>query len=149
MRHRGALTTARRAVLRTCTNRFAARPPERILEVMRVALLSILAGTLVVAGVAGAQPLTKPALRLVDRDPIVVRGTSFKPRERIVVTLTIGESDSRRVRIATPQGAFTARFDGIHLAPCSGATLGATGGRSEVVRLKIGLRECPAPALDP
>lgn len=90
-----------------------------------------------------------PGLQVLDRGPLIVRGTGFAPRERVVVTVSVDGERTRRSSIATHRGTFTVRFDGIRLDACTGATLVATGRRSETARLKISLRECPGPVLDP
>ncbi len=50
---------------------------------------------------------------------------------------------------ATYRGSFVVRFDGVRFTGCTGGTVVATGGRGNVAQLKLSLRECPGPILDP
>jgi hypothetical protein len=95
-----------------------------------------------------AQPAVKPAIAVVDRAPVVVRGTGFGSRERVVVTVRSGIVRATQRATATYRGAFVVRFEGIRLGGCT-ASLLATGLRGHVAQLKLGLRECPEPILDP
>lgn len=116
---------------------------------MKAVLVVVVAAAATLAGVAPADTGARPRLQVVDRSPLVVRGTGFTSRERVVVTVTVDGERARRPVIATHRGTFTVRFDDIRLDACTGATLVAAGARSDVVRLKIGLRECPGPTLEP
>jgi hypothetical protein len=117
---------------------------------MKIGFASLVGAVAVtLTGVATAQSASTPRLQVVDRSPLIVHGTGFGARERVAVTVTTDGDRMRYGVIATLRGTFTARFDEIRLDACTGATLVAAGRRSEVVTLKIGLRECPGPALDP
>jgi hypothetical protein len=117
---------------------------------VKAVLVIVVASTAIaVAVVATAHGRTAPKLQILDRSPLVVRGTGFASRERVVVTVDVAGERTRRRVIATFRGSFTARFEDIELDACTGATLLATGRRSDIVRLKISLRECPGPTLDP
>ena len=98
---------------------------------------------------AGAQPALKPTIAVVDRTPVVVRGTGFGSRERVVVTVRSGIVRAMQRTTATYRGAFVVRFDGVRLTACTGATLVATGARGHAAQLKLELRECPGPIIDP
>ena len=100
-------------------------------------------------GVASARSATTARLQVADRAPLVVTGVGFGARERVALTVSVDGERTHRTVVATPRGAFTARFAEIRLDACTGATLLATGRRSsDVARLKVGLRECPGPAID-
>ena len=100
-------------------------------------------------GVASARSTTTPRLQVADRAPLVVAGVGFGPRERVALTVSVDGERTHRTVVATPRGTFITRFAQIRLDACTGATLLATGRRSsDMVRLKIGLRECPGPAID-
>jgi hypothetical protein len=117
---------------------------------VKAVLVAVLASAAVaLAGVATANGKTTPGLQVLDRSPLVVRGTGFLSRERVVVTVSISGERTRRGVIATYRGTFAVHFDDIRLDACTGATLIATGRRSQAVSLKIGLRECPGPTLEP
>ena len=116
---------------------------------MKVALA--LAATMLAAsvGTAGAGTHPRPQLRLVDRSPLVVRGIGFQAAQRVTLSATSGEQLARRVFFVPLRGTFTARFDGIRLDACTGATIVAIAKSIELGRLKISLRECPGPVLEP
>jgi hypothetical protein len=48
-------------------------------------------------------------LRIVDTAPLTVRGTSFKPGERVKLLVNAGKPVTRAVK-AGPRGGFTARL---------------------------------------
>ena len=121
----------------------------RILEGMKATLIAIVGiATAASFGVATGQSTTGPRIQVADRAPLVVVGSGFARRERVTVVATVDGERSRRSVISTYRGTFAARFAEIRLDACTGATLLATGRRSDTVRLKIGLRECPGPAID-
>jgi hypothetical protein len=98
------------------------------------------------AGVGvGTQVKRVPALRLLDRQPLVLRGSSFLPRELVRVTVTTeGQRTMKRIR-ATATGTFTANFVPVELDRCSGALVVAAGLRGSQARLKVAQPAC-APA---
>src|SRR5688572_4399124 len=111
-----------------------------------VLLTLLTVASLVASGVGAATPDAKPALTVVDRSPLVVRGTAFEPRLRVVVIVSSDAGSARRTARPGLRGAFTVRFDAIRLDPCTGGMLVALGAAGDFARLKIGLRECPGPA---
>ena len=98
---------------------------------------------------ANAESAAKPSIAVVDRAPVVVRGTAFGARERVRVTVSSGLLRVMQRTTATYRGSFVVRFDGVRFTGCTGGTVVATGGRGNVARLKLSLRECPGPILDP
>ena len=68
-----------------------------------------------------------PAELLLPRNPLVVAGTHFAPRE--LVTVTFG-SQVRRVR-TTALGSFRAGFAGAPYDRCSGFQIVAAGARGD------------------
>lgn len=114
-------------------------------------ILIVIVGAVALAlvGAAATDAGTTPRLQVLDRSPLIIRGTGFGPRERVAVTVTVDGERTRRRVVATYRGTFTVRLDEIRLDGCTGATLVAAGYRSDVVKLKIGLRDCPSPSLDP
>jgi hypothetical protein len=76
----------------------------------------------------------RPGLRVVDRDPLVLAGRRFEPRERVRLTVVSGgERHALKVR-ATPDGKFVARFAAVRLDRCSGSlavsAVGSAGSRA-------------------
>lgn len=117
---------------------------------MKGALFTLLGtAVLAVSGTGSAAPDAKPALTIVDRSPLIVRGSHFEARERVVVTVSTETGNTRRATRSSLRGTFLVRFDAISIDPCTGATLAAFGVAGDFARLKIGLRECPGPAFDP
>jgi hypothetical protein len=84
-----------------------------------------------------------PALRLLDRQPLVLRGRSFLPRELVKVTVTTDAQRSVKRLRATSTGMFTANFVAVELDRCSGMLVVATGSRGSQARLKMPQPACP------
>ena len=112
---------------------------------MRRIVLLVVALAVVLPGFAPAAA-THARVWLADKSPLVVRGSSFKAHERVVVTVTDGARFVRTVT-ATSTGAFVARWT--NAAPkggCQAMQIQAVGNRGSVARLKIPGLECPPPA---
>jgi hypothetical protein len=115
-----------------------------------VRLLAFIAVVAALApGVTSASLTKAPAIRIVDRIPLTVLGTGFRPRERVVVT-ALGDAAPARVRvIASRAGRFRAKLN-IAFDPCTGPeVIRAAGVKGSVAQLKLSLRECPSPVLEP
>jgi hypothetical protein len=92
-----------------------------------VALSIALAG-----GGAGAVSAQKPApqLRVTKIDPLEVRGSHFRVRERVRVTVVYGELQRARVVRASRIGSFTTAFPTVSVEKCGGSiTVRAVGAR--------------------
>lgn len=81
----------------------------------------------------------KPVVRIVDTDPVVVRGVNFGARERVTVQFVIrgGERATRLVR-ASDRGGFTTTFTSLTVTQCDAFTvraLGWRGSRASYVQL--------------
>jgi hypothetical protein len=115
---------------------------------VRLVAIVALATAVVAATVAQAHP-SAPALRMVDRDPLTVLGTGFKPRERVVV-IARGDMEPARVRVvASRLGRFRAQLR-VAFDPCSGPeVIRAAGVKGSVALLKLSLRECPVVVIEP
>ena len=113
-----------------------------------VAAGAVLAALSIVGSVGASEP-SKPAMSVVDRSPIVLRGAGFGARERVLVILRAERVRATRHATATTDGRFLVRFEGIRLTPCTGASILALGARGHSAQLKLALRECPGPILDP
>jgi hypothetical protein len=93
----------------------------------------------------GSESKPVPALRLLDRQPLIVRGKSFLPRELVRVTVTTeGQRSVKRIR-AGATGTFTANFVPVELDRCSGLLVVAAGSRGSQARLKLPQPACPPP----
>ena len=114
----------------------------RVLLVLTVALLLAVS----TVGPASTAPAAKPTLRLVAKSPAKLRGTGFKARERVRVTLVVDETSRVRTVRATTAGAFTATFEGMAATdPCSAIGARAVGSRGSRAALKLPQRMCPMP----
>ena len=116
---------------------------------VRRTVATILLAALGLTGAAAATHQTSPELRIVDRSPVVVRGGGFGARESVLVTVRTGLLRATQRTTATQRGRFVVRVDEIRLTPCAGGAIVATGALGHTARLKLRLRECPGPALDP
>jgi hypothetical protein len=94
------------------------------------------------AGVGMTAEQGSPALRLVDRQPLVLRGTGFKPRERVRVTVSAdGDGATRRLR-AGARGVFSASFAPMALHRCDALFASAVGASGSSAKLKA-QPQCP------
>jgi hypothetical protein len=86
----------------------------------------------------------KPALKVLDRTPLVVRGTNFRRSELVRVTYrSTGEPVVRKARTGTA-GGFTVRFPEVSVHPCSGgATIIARGSSGTFALAKLPAPLCP------
>lgn len=87
---------------------------------------------------------TRPALKLLDTSPVVVRGLHFQSGERIRLTASIEGVKNARVVRASAAGAFTVGFGkGSRVDRCGGAfVVVAIGARGSKALLKLPSREC-------
>jgi hypothetical protein len=114
---------------------------------VRTLLAAVAAGLVVAvpsaAGVEGA----KPTLRIADRQPLVVRGSSFAARERVTLYAAMPQGTTVRRLTTTRAGTFVARFR-FNFGGCDGVrSLRAVGIRSGTATIRSGpiTRECPPP----
>jgi hypothetical protein len=112
---------------------------------VRVALVAALLVAVVSSTSVSAAGTRAPALRVVDLTPITVRGTGFRPGERVRLVLT---ADSRHVRtvLAGGAGGFIARFGAVYEDYCARFQLRATGSSGAVaVTVRKPPLSCAAP----
>lgn len=104
-------------------------------------LAALLAGGLVATASAATQG--RPALRVLDEEPLVVRASGFAAKERVTLRATTREATIvRRVR-AGEGGGFTTRFGDTAFDFCAGVTsLRAVGTRSGSVVIRPTRRPC-------
>jgi hypothetical protein len=87
-------------------------------------------------------------IRLTNTSPLTLRGTAFKARERVTLTVQLQSAKVRRVRKLTtgPLGGFTARFStliGVDRCEVIATAVGARGSRA---MFKAPLAQCkPGP----
>jgi hypothetical protein len=114
----------------------------RTFAVVTVACVTALVG---LASTASAAPA--PKLRLVWTQPLVVRGESFKPRERVVVTALTPIGPKRVVVRATAGGRLGATFR-LPSQPCGKAfVVRATGGLGSWAVVAVPSSPCVPPPI--
>jgi hypothetical protein len=96
-------------------------------------VIVLLLGVSLPATVASGSFSGRPALRLVDRVPVVVRGSGFGAGEQVSVALSAGTRSLRRVE-ATEAGTFLVRF-GASLVRCARFFVQAVGSSGSRARL--------------
>jgi hypothetical protein len=108
--------------------------------------LLALAATVAVAGFAApAAPAAAPALRILDDNPLTLRGTGFRPAEAVRVTVRMGPKRWTQAARAGTHGGFTVRFR-IRLDYCATPlTISARGALGSRAVARIPIRECAAP----
>ena len=113
---------------------------------MRIALVvaSVLA-LLVSATALGGADARRPALRITDVAPLTVRGTNFRPGERVKLLVSAGRPVTRAVR-AGVRGGFVARLGvRVDAGACSAVVqaIGSAGSRALVDLTRPGCDERP------
>jgi hypothetical protein len=93
----------------------------------------LLLGVALSVTVASGSFSGRPALRLVDRAPVVVRGSGFDAGEQVSVALLAGTRSVRRAP-ASQAGAFVVRF-GVSLGRCARYSVQAFGSAGSRARL--------------
>jgi hypothetical protein len=110
----------------------------------RFALVAVLLGALAASGTASGVA-SKPTLRLLDRQPVTVKGSGFRHRERVRVTV-VSDRVAVRTGRTTSAGTFTVRFAGVSFSfdRCgNGWTVTARGAQGDSATLKLPQPECP------
>jgi hypothetical protein len=97
-------------------------------------VLSLAVFALLPAASGTARPTASPVVRVPDTTPFVVRGNSFKSREKVRV---VAQVQGRRVKTvrASATGVFTVRFP-VSVDACTGYTVRAMGGKGSHAYLR-------------
>jgi hypothetical protein len=99
-----------------------------------VVVVALLAGLLGTGTETASTATTKATLKVVKLKPFTVRGTGFKSRERVTLTLSAGK---QRVRgTATATGRLTVTFPRAKVTVCTPYTLRAIGTAGTRVTVK-------------
>lgn len=109
----------------------------------------LLATALIALGAVTAANATSPTLRLVDRSPLLVRGSGFKAGEHVRVWLVLTTSRRYRDTLAGAAGGFTVRFTVTPLQCPFLRSLTATGSKGSRAALKLPPSMCPQPPAEP
>jgi hypothetical protein len=88
---------------------------------------------------AGARPTKTPTLRLLERQPVTVRGRSFRGGERVKVRLHVSTTETNRSRSVTAArtGTFTVAFTRVGVGKCTAFSVVAIGSEGSSARLKV------------
>ena len=98
-----------------------------------------------VSAVTATPAATRPMLRVTGTKPLEVQGTSFRPRERVVVTALTLIGPKRTVVRATARGRFTVTFR-LPDQPCGKAFgVRAVGSDGSLATLVVRARPCIPP----
>ena len=100
---------------------------------MKTAIATALAVSLAVGGLAAAGPSQRPSIGLAGMKPLVVKGTHFKPGERVAVQVLAPVRAGRSV-IASSHGYFRVRFR-FRVEQCDRLSVHAFGSRGSRARL--------------
>lgn len=88
---------------------------------------------------------TRPALRLLDRTPVVVTGRGFESHETVRVRLTVAGQTAMRRIVTSPTGTFRVRFM-LSAGRCESFSLQAFGSAGSRARLFV---TAPLPDCNP
>jgi hypothetical protein len=111
----------------------------------RTAVTLLLLALAVGTSTADADVVGPAKVRLVDPEPVALRGVGFAPNERVRLTVSLGESTIVRRLRASRAGAFTTVFGAIRFDRCSGSLgVKAVGSRGSRVAWELVPLECPA-----
>jgi hypothetical protein len=108
---------------------------------MRIALVCALAFFSAVPSLAAAP---RPAVRIVDLQPVALRGSGFQPYERVRLTVRLGERTSVAKRLrAGARGRFAVAFREHSLGRCgSELAVRAAGSRGSRVSWVLTQPDC-------
>lgn len=91
-----------------------------------------------------ASPTTRPKLQALDLQPLVVRGTAFRPYERVKLILSADVAAGRILK-ASAYGRFVTRFRAVSVGRCEGFVLQAFGSRGSRAKLERLTPDCIEP----
>ena len=116
---------------------------------IRLSAAALAAGIIAAVAAVGAGSSTARAtLRVSGKDPIIVQGSHFRPRESVRVTITFTGTRKARTIHAGRTGVFAASFDvPLPFDPCTDSLLAtAKGSSGDSAQAKLPQRACPPPA---
>jgi hypothetical protein len=110
-----------------------------------LAAVALLAGSTGIGNASSER--AAPSLRVKQLSPLVLVGERFRPAQRVVLRVTVGERTLVRVRRASPAGTFTATFPAVTIDRCGGGfSAVATAANGAVAKVRLPQALCP-PAL--
>jgi len=114
--------------------------------VLNVPLLTCIAACFFVGAAVGGSS-SRPALTLVDPEPLTVRGMQFKAGEVVLVRAILRSGPRLSKSVTTgARGGFTAKFQSAEVDACSSYAIRATGSRGSRAFLTVHPPPCgPSP----
>ena len=97
---------------------------------------------LVCVATAGAASVARAHVWLAGRSPATVKGAAFHPRERVAVTLTVGDVRLAKRVVATATGSFVARWTRAVPSGCVVTGIVATGSAGSRASYKVAPPMC-------
>jgi hypothetical protein len=88
--------------------------------------------------------MSKEPAVIVTTPPVIVRGTGFKPRENVAVTVRARRWARKQV-VASSRGVFTVRFQRLNSSGCAGLWVVAVGNRDSRAGYSRSPGLCPLP----
>jgi hypothetical protein len=80
---------------------------------------------------------------VVDKAPFTVRGSNFRPAERVALLVSVKGRWERTV-VASSTGSFVTRFRRLAIQQCSGYFVRARGSHGSYAVIKV-MPQCPPP----
>jgi hypothetical protein len=100
---------------------------------------------LALALLSGNGTAARPALRVVDEMPLVVRGTGFEPREHVRLSLVLRTRSRSTTLVVSLRGTFVARFTLTPVQCQLVEAVVAAGDRGSRARIRPSLDSCVRP----
>ena len=111
----------------------------------RSSVIVLLACVALAAGsTSAASPTARPRLQALDLQPLVVRGTAFRPYERVKLILSADVATGKTLK-ASGTGRFVTRFRAVSVGRCEGFVLQALGSRGSRAKLERLTPACMEP----
>ena len=107
-------------------------------------LIVVACAALAWGSTTAASPTVRPKLQALDLQPLVVRGTAFRPYERVKLILS-ADMAAGRILKASATGRFVARFHAVSVGRCEGFVLQAFGSRGSRAKLERLTPNCIEP----
>jgi hypothetical protein len=126
---------------KSISRRFGRSGIEGMMEWMRRTVLAAVALALAAPAVA-ATGSGRPHVWLADRSPATVRGASFKPAERVAVTLSADDVTLHKTVPASATGAFVARWSRSVPSGCVATGIVARGSEGSRAVYKLSPPDC-------
>jgi hypothetical protein len=112
---------------------------------MRVLILIVAALLTALAAQSASATQQRTRIMIVDQAPLVVRGTGFKPAERVTVTVTHGKALYRKAATATATGVVMARWKVAMATTCASTFVLAVGSEGSRATFKTVANDCAQP----